>query len=194
MQAMIDQRPPSVNRKGLNKTAFFINLVNINKSLKRNFMMVNVYEHAVKTITGEETTLGCFRGKTLLIVNVASECGLTPQYSGLQNLYNQYSSRGLCVIGFPCNQFGSQEPGSEEEIKSFCTTNYNITFPMYSKIEVNGNKRHPLYTQLVGNGKDISWNFEKFLVSKDSLLIQRFSPKTTPEDPILIQAIEENID
>jgi len=156
--------------------------------------MVNVYEHAVKTITGEETTLGCFRGKTLLIVNVASECGLTPQYSGLQNLYNQYSSRGLCVIGFPCNQFGSQEPGSEEEIKSFCTTNYNITFPMYSKIEVNGNKRHPLYTQLVGNGKDISWNFEKFLVSKDSLLIQRFSPKTTPEDPILIQAIEENID
>jgi glutathione peroxidase len=157
-------------------------------------MMVNVYEHAVKTITGEETTLGCFRGKTLLIVNVASECGLTPQYSGLQNLYNQYSSRGLCVIGFPCNQFGSQEPGSEEEIKSFCTTNYNITFPMYSKIEVNGNKRHPLYTQLVGNGKDISWNFEKFLVSKDSLLIQRFSPKTTPEDPILIQAIEENID
>ena len=157
-------------------------------------MMVNVYEHAVKTITGEETTLGCFRGKTLLIVNVASECGLTPQYSGLQNLYNQYSSRGLCVIGFPCNQFGSQEPGTEEEIKSFCTTNYNITFPMYSKIEVNGNKRHPLYTQLVGNGKDISWNFEKFLVSKDSLLIQRFSPKTTPEDPILIQAIEENID
>ena len=156
--------------------------------------MVNVYEHAVKTITGEETTLGCFRGKTLLIVNVASECGLTPQYSGLQNLYNQYSSRGLCVIGFPCNQFGSQEPGTEEEIKSFCTTNYNITFPMYSKIEVNGNKRHPLYTQLVGNGKDISWNFEKFLVSKDSLLIQRFSPKTTPEDPILIQAIEENID
>tara|TARA_B100000902_G_scaffold394654_1_gene451419 strand:- start:932 stop:1405 length:474 start_codon:yes stop_codon:yes gene_type:complete len=157
-------------------------------------MMVSIYEHPVKTITGEETTLGCFKGKTLLIVNVASECGLTPQYSGLQNLHNQYSNRGLCVIGFPCNQFGSQEPGSEEEIKSFCTTNYNITFPMYSKIEVNGKKRHALYTQLVGNGKDISWNFEKFLVSKDSLSILRFSPKTTPNDPILIQAIEENID
>jgi len=156
--------------------------------------MVSIYEHAVKTIAGEETTLGCFRDKTLLIVNVASECGLTPQYSGLQNLHNQYSSRGLCVIGFPCNQFGSQEPGTEEEIKSFCTTNYNITFPMYSKIEVNGKKRHALYTQLVGNGKDISWNFEKFLVSKDSLSTLRFSPKTTPNDPILIQAIEENID
>ena len=156
--------------------------------------MVNIYEHPVETTTGEETTPECFRGKTLLIVNVASECGLTPQYSGLQNLHNQYSNRGLCVIGFPCNQFGSQEPGSEEEIKSFCTTNYNITFPMYSKIEVNGKKRHALYTQLVGNGKDISWNFEKFLVSKDSLSTLRFSPKTTPDDPILIQAIEENID
>ena len=155
--------------------------------------MVNLYEHTVITIEGEETTLECFRGKTLLVANVASACGLTPQYSGLQNLYDQYSTRGLTVLGFPCNQFGSQEPGSEDEIKTFCTTNYHIKFPMYSKIEVNGNHRHPLYKQLVGDGEDISWNFEKFLVSKDGLSVQRFSPKTAPDDPILIQAIEESL-
>ncbi len=156
-------------------------------------MMVNLYEHAVITIEGEEITLECFRGKTLLVVNLASACGLTPQYSGLQNLYDQYSSRGLTVLGFPCNQFGSQEPGSEDEIQTFCTTNYDIKFPMYSKIEVNGKNRHPFYKKLVGDGEDISWNFEKFLVSKDGLSVQRFSPKTAPDDPILIQAIEESL-
>ena len=155
--------------------------------------MNNLYEHAVVTIEGEEITLECFRGKTLLVVNVASACGLTPQYSGLQNLYDQYSSRGLTVLGFPCNQFGSQEPGSEDEIQTFCTTNYDIKFPLYSKIEVNGKNRHPFYKQLVGDGEDISWNFEKFLVSKGGLSVQRFSPKTAPDDPFLIQAIEESL-
>ena len=156
--------------------------------------MVSIYEHEVSTIDGEKTTLENFRGKTLLLVNVASACGLTPQYTGLQNLYEKYSRRGLTVLAFPCNQFGSQEPGSENEIKVFCTTNYEISFPMYSKIEVNGQNRHALYHHLIGDGEDINWNFEKFLVGKDGISIQRFSPKTAPDDPVLIQAIEESLE
>ena len=156
--------------------------------------MVSIYEHAVSTIDGEKTTLENFRGKTLLLVNVASECGLTPQYNGLQNLYEKYSGRGLTVLGFPCNQFGSQEPSSEKEIKAFCNINYKISFPMYSKIEVNGQNRHALYDHLIGDGEDINWNFEKFLVGKDGISIQRFSPKTAPDDPMLIQAIEESLE
>lgn len=159
--------------------------------------MTTAHDFELKTIDGESKSLGDYAGKALLVVNVASECGLTPQYEGLQKLYEQYRPKGLEVLGFPCNQFGQQEPGSEAEIKEFCTSRYGVDFPMFSKIEVNGEGRHPLYqwltsqdTQPDGPG-DIEWNFAKFVVDAQGRVIARFSPKTEPEAPEVTRAVEK---
>lgn len=147
------------------------------------------------TIDGEATTLADYTGKAVLVVNVASRCGLTPQYEQLEELQKQYGDKGFTVLGFPCNQFMGQEPGSTDEIKEFCSLTYGVTFPLMDKIKVNGRKRHPLYAQLTkvadDAGKDgkIRWNFEKFLVAADGS-VTRFSPWTLPDDPKVIAAIE----
>ena len=154
-----------------------------------------MYEIPLKTLDGKPTSLDAYRGKALLVVNVASKCGLTPQYTGLQALHDTYAARGFEVIGFPCNQFGGQEPGTPEEIQTFCSTNYDVTFPLMSKIDVNGKGRHALYGKLTavpdakGEAGDVQWNFEKFLIAPDGT-ITRFRPKTTPDDPKLVAAIE----
>jgi glutathione peroxidase len=153
----------------------------------------------VNTLAGQPSSLGDLADRTLLVVNVASKCGLTPQYTGLEQLHERYADRGFSVVGFPCNQFGGQEPGSAEEIEQFCSTSYGVTFPMFEKIEVNGPDRHPIYEELTalpdaeGEAGDIQWNFEKFLVSPDGKVLARFRPGTTPEDPALIAAIEANL-
>jgi glutathione peroxidase len=153
------------------------------------------YDIQLNTLAGDARSLEDYRGQALLIVNVASKCGLTPQYAGLQSLHDAYSERGLSVLGFPCNQFGAQEPGSPQEISEFCSTEYGVTFPMFEKLSVNGPARHPLYTELTqvadGSGKagDVEWNFEKFLVGADGT-VRRFRPKTRPDDPELVAAID----
>lgn len=150
-------------------------------------MSASIYTIPVKTIDGQETTLGEYQGKVLLIVNVASKCGFTHQYKGLEAIYQKYRERGLVVLGFPCNQFGDQEPGTEEEIKSFCSLNYDVTFPMFAKIDVNGADEHPLYKLLKAEkggllGFDaIKWNFTKFLVDRGGNVTARYAPTTTPE-------------
>lgn len=170
----------------------------------------------VTTIDGENLSLDKYKGDVLLVVNVASQCGLTPQYEQLEHLQEAWETQGFRVLGFPCNQFLGQEPGSEEEIKTFCSTTYGVTFPMFSKIEVNGEQRHPLYQKLTtvapvavapeGSGfyermaskgrapkqpGDILWNFEKFLIGRDGQVVQRFSPDMTPEDPTVVAAIKQ---
>tara|TARA_B100001115_G_scaffold120753_1_gene90161 strand:+ start:831 stop:1301 length:471 start_codon:yes stop_codon:yes gene_type:complete len=153
--------------------------------------MSSAHDFSAPSISGQDTSLAEFKGKTLLVVNVASACGLTPQYEGLQALHAQYAERGLAVLGFPCNQFGAQEPGSEEEIQQFCSNRFGVEFPLFSKIEVNGPERHPLYQFLIGDGEDISWNFEKFLIDDQGHTIARFSPRTAPDNPELVSAIEQ---
>jgi glutathione peroxidase len=149
----------------------------------------------IHTLHGEPTSLADFGGKAILAVNVASKCGLTPQYTGLEQLQQTYADRGFTVIGFPCNQFGAQEPGTAEEIETFCSTTYGVTFPMMEKIDVNGEGRHPIYQSLTevadaeGHSGDIRWNFEKFLIAPDGA-VTRFSPMVTPEDATLVGAIE----
>jgi glutathione peroxidase len=154
----------------------------------------SIYDIAVKDIDGKDASLGAYKGKVVLIVNVASKCGLTPQYSALEAVHEKYKDKGFAVLGFPCNQFGGQEPGNSEQIKQFCSSKYNVTFPLYEKLEVNGAGRHPLYVALAGKESpypgDIKWNFGKFLVGKDGRLLKRFEPKTTPDDPEVIKAIE----
>lgn len=149
----------------------------------------------LRALDGQELPLAPYKGKVVLVVNVASRCGLTPQYAGLEKLHQQFRDRGFSVLGVPCNQFAAQEPGSEEEIREFCTLNYGVTFPLGSKMDVNGASRHPLYRLLAGEGAefpgDITWNFEKFLVGKDGRVLARFSPRTPPEDPALVAAIEK---
>jgi glutathione peroxidase len=160
---------------------------------------VTVHDIDVKTLSGEPASLGDLAGKTLLVVNVASKCGLTPQYAGLERLHERFAGRGFSVVGFPCNQFGGQEPGSAAEIGEFCSTTYGVTFPMFEKIEVNGPGRHPLYTELTavpdaaGEAGDIQWNFEKFLVAPGGAVIARFRPRTEPEDTEVVAAIEASL-
>ena len=146
------------------------------------------YTTAVTTLAGDEGDLTPYEGKVLLVVNTASKCGLTPHYEGLQALHAQYADRGLAVLGFPCNQFGKQEPGTEDEIAEFCQVNYGVTFPMHAKIDVNGTDTHPLFVQLkegapgLAGSKAIKWNFTKFLVAPDGTIVKRFAPTTEPKD------------
>ncbi len=160
---------------------------------------MTVYDIPVNTLTGEPSSLGELAGKTVLVVNVASKCGLTPQYAGLEKLHERYAGRGFSVAGFPCNQFGGQEPGTAEEIGEFCSATYGVSFPMFEKIEVNGPGRHPVYQELTavpdaaGDAGDIQWNFEKFLLGPDGTVLGRFRPRTEPDDPDLVAAIEANL-
>ncbi len=181
-------------------------------------MSASIYDIPVRKISGTDATLGEFKGKVLLVVNVASKCGLTPQYEGLEKLYKQYRDRGLVIAGFPANDFKQQEPGSSEEIKTFCTMNFGVDFPMFEKIAVVGPEKHPLYAALIaaqpkatsvsevswreklkGYGIDgnpepeILWNFEKFLVNKSGQVVQRFAPDTAPDAPALVAAIEAEL-
>jgi len=153
----------------------------------------------VNTLAGEPSSLAQFDGKTMLIVNVASKCGLTPQYAGLEELHKRFAGRGFSVVGFPCNQFGGQEPGSADEIAQFCSATYGVTFPMFEKIDVNGPNRHPIYVELTaeadaaGESGDIQWNFEKFLVGPDGTVLARFRPLTTPDADELVTAVEASL-
>ena len=157
---------------------------------------MSIYDHPVQALGGGDADLHDHDGQLALIVNVASKCGLTPQYAGLEALQKRYEGRGFTVLGFPCNQFLGQEPGSSEEIATFCSTTYGVTFPLMAKTDVNGDARHPLFAWLCGEasgpeGKgDIRWNFTKFVVGRDGALVARFGPTTTPEDPALVAAIE----
>jgi glutathione peroxidase len=154
----------------------------------------SLYDIPLKDIDGKATSLKAYQGKVLLIVNVASKCGYTPQYKSLEAVYEKYKGQGLVVMGFPCNQFGGQEPGSNEQIKEFCSSKYNVTFPMFDKIDVNGEHRSPLYTCLAGKDSpfpgDIKWNFGKFLVSRDGKILKRFDSGAAPDSPEVVQAIE----
>ena len=149
---------------------------------------MSVYDYSAKTLDGQDVSLADYRGQVLLIVNTASKCGFTPQYEGLEALYRDYKDRGLTILGFPCNQFGAQEPGSAEEIASFCSLTYDVTFPMLAKIDVNGPSAHPLYAFLKTEQKGvlgtegIKWNFTKFLIGRDGEVVERFAPTTRPED------------
>ncbi len=181
-------------------------------------MANEIYEIPVKTIDGEETNLGEYKDKVLLVVNVASKCGLTPQYKGLQKLYDEYNGKGFEVLGFPSNDFMGQEPGTEEEIKDFCANNFDVKFPLFSKVGINGEHRHPLYANLieahpqtdVTNGDDmlnnlikfghkhldetdVLWNFEKFLIGKNGEVAARFAPDVTAEDERLIEKVEQEL-
>jgi glutathione peroxidase len=145
-----------------------------------------IYDFSAKLNDGSDQSLADYKGKVLLIVNTASKCGFTPQYKGLQELYAKYHDKGFEILGFPCDQFGHQEPGNDEEIKSFCELHYGVTFPLFAKIEVNGNKAHPLYKFLKSEkggllGDNIKWNFTKFLLDKQGTVVERFAPQTTPE-------------
>ena len=182
-------------------------------------MSAMIYDIPVQRISGENASLAEFKGKVLLVVNVASKCGLTPQYEGLEKIYEQYRGQGLVVAGFPSNDFKSQEPGTNEEIQSFCTTNFGVKFPMFSKITVVGAEKHPLYAALIaaqpkaisvsqvpfrdklkGYGietnpdPELLWNFEKFLVSREGEVVKRFAPDTEPDAPELISAIKRELD
>ena len=159
---------------------------------------MTIYDIPVHTLGGEESSLAPYAGKSVLVVNVASTCGLTPLYEGLEALQKTYGDKGFSVVGFPCNQFMGQEPGTAEEIQTFCSTTYGVTFPLFEKIDVNGEDRSPIYAELTkvadaeGYSGDVRWNFEKFLVSPDGS-VQRFAPQVTPEDPVLVAAIESSL-
>lgn len=158
--------------------------------------MANIYDVSATTIDGQQQSLRDFAGKVLLVVNVASQCGLTPHYAGLQELYETYGKRGLTILGFPCNQFGAQEPGTEGEIKTFCETRFGVTFPLFAKVDVNGASRHPLYEYLTAQATspdgpgDIQWNFAKFLIDKQGNVIARYAPTTKPVSDEIVSAIE----
>jgi len=154
-----------------------------------------VFDSPITTLAGNKTSLAAFRGKTLMVVNVASECGNTPQYEQLQALQNKYETQGFTVVAFPCNQFGAQEPGTKEEIRAFAEDNYHVTFPLMQKLETNGANRHPIYQALtqikddLGEAGDIQWNFEKFLVSADGEHVTRIRPGTLPDDPAVLKML-----
>ncbi|MFD8092566.1 glutathione peroxidase [Streptomyces malaysiensis] len=160
---------------------------------------MSLYDIPLRTLTGEPTSLGEHRGAALLVVNVASKCGLTPQYEGLERLHQRYAGRGFTVLGVPCNQFAGQEPGTGEEIQTFCSTTYGVTFPLLEKTDVNGDQRHPLYTELTrtpdaqGEAGDVQWNFEKFLISPEGEVVGRFRPRTEPEADEVVAAVEAQL-
>lgn len=160
---------------------------------------MSIYDHSINALDGSPADLHDLEGKAVLAVNVASRCGLTPQYEGLERLQATYGDKGFTVAGFPCNQFMGQEPGTAEEIQTFCSTTYGVTFPMFEKIDVNGDDRHPLYAELTrtadaeGHDGDIRWNFEKFLIGPDGTVRGRFAPQVEPSDPALTAAIEDTL-
>ncbi|MEI8024646.1 MAG: glutathione peroxidase [Actinomycetota bacterium] len=160
---------------------------------------MSVYDTKIAGLTGEKDLLNSIKGSVTLVVNVASKCGLTPQYAALEALQKEFSAKGFNVVGVPCNQFGAQEPGSASEIETFCSTNYGVTFPISEKIEVNGADRHALYQALTqvaddeGYSGDIRWNFEKFLVSRDGAVVSRFKPQTTPDSAEVVAAIKDQL-
>lgn len=160
----------------------------------------SIYDFTIKDIDGNDVKLAKYKGNVVMIVNTASKCGYTPQYEGLEAIYKKYKDRGFVVLGFPANNFMGQEPGTEKEIKEFCTLKYNVTFPMFSKISVTGSDQHPLYGYLTNKktdpefGGDISWNFNKFLISKDGKIVARWGSKDKPEDAAVTEAIEKNLD
>ncbi|WP_327298949.1 MULTISPECIES: glutathione peroxidase [unclassified Streptomyces] len=160
---------------------------------------MSLYDIPLRTLTGDATSLADYRGKAVLLVNVASKCGLTPQYAGLEKLQQQYGERGFAVIGVPCNQFAGQEPGSADEIQTFCSATYGVTFPMLEKTDVNGAGRHPLYAELTrvadeaGEAGDVQWNFEKFLISPAGEVVSRIRPRTEPDAPEVVAAIEAQL-
>ena len=162
-------------------------------------MLVSLYDIPVKTLAGQDSSLGSQAGKALLVVNVASKCGLTPQYTALEALQARLADRGFSVVGFPCNQFGGQEPGTADEIAEFCSATYGVTFPMFEKIEVNGPDRHPIYQELTavadadGEAGDIQWNFEKFVLRPDGSVAARFRPMTAPDAEEIVTAIQANL-
>ena len=180
-------------------------------------MATDIQNIPLKTISGSESSLGDYAGTVLLVVNTASKCGLTPQYAALEAMYEKYRDRGFAVLGFPCNDFGGQEPGSESEIEQFCSTSFGVAFPMFGKLSVKGEGQHPLYKALVtaapratpsdpafreklarygftpANDSDVLWNFEKFVVGRDGKVAARFTPETTPEDPMLVEAVETEL-
>jgi len=193
-------------------------VLSYNGFLEEVIVRTKIYDIPVKKITGEDTTLGEFAGKVLLIVNVASRCGLTPQYEGLERIYEQYKGQGLVVAGFPANDFRGQEPGTEDEIQAFCTMNYGVKFPMFGKVTVVGAEKHPLYAALIAaqpravnvsevplrekhkgwgiamlDEPELAWNFEKFLVSRKGEVVKRFAPDTQPDAPALVAAIEAEL-
>ena len=155
------------------------------------FAASSIYEFTPNSIDGKPAPLAAYKGKVVLVVNVASQCGYTPQYAGLEKLYERYKDKGLVIAGFPANNFGAQEPGSNEEIKQFCTRKYSVTFPMYSKISVKGSDQDPLYAYLTKTAGDVKWNFTKFLVGKDGKVITKFDSAVTPDSPELTAAIEK---
>jgi glutathione peroxidase len=154
----------------------------------------SIFDIPLKDIDGKATSLKPYEGKVLLIVNVASKCGYTPQYAGLEALYEEYKDKGLVVLGFPCNQFGGQEPGTDEQIKQFCSSKYQVTFPLFDKIDVNGANRNPLYTMLAGESSpfpgNIRWNFSKFLIGRDGKILKRYDSKVKPDSEELVQAVQ----
>ena len=157
--------------------------------------MAGLYDIPLKDIDGKDTSLKSYQGKVLLVVNVASQCGLTPQYQALQALQDKYTAQGFTVLAFPSNDFGAQEPGSNGEIKQFCTTKYKVSFPLFDKLHVKGEQQHPLYQQLTGKTGafpgDVKWNFGKFLIGRDGNPLSRFEPSTTPDDAALVKALED---
>jgi glutathione peroxidase len=166
-------------------------------TMMTNFSLLaadSLYDIPLKDIDGKDATLKPYQGKVLLVVNVASKCGFTPQYTALEAVYKKYQDQGLVVCGFPCNQFGAQEPGTDSEIKEFCTSKYSVTFPMFDKLEVNGADRHPLYIALAGKDSpfpgNIKWNFTKFLIGRDGKILNRFDSKVKPDSDEVTQAIE----
>ncbi|MDB6037266.1 MAG: Peroxiredoxin [Verrucomicrobiales bacterium] len=187
---LIDNLFKSAHRGAMKRIAFLAGLF----LMQALIQAAPIYEIPLKDIDGKSTSLAPYKGKVLLVVNVASKCGYTLQYEGLEAIQKKYQSKGFEVLGFPCNQFGSQEPGTNEEIKQFCSSKYNVTFPLFDKIEVNGPGRHPLYSALAGKESpypgDIKWNFNKFLIGRDGKIIKRFDSKAKPESAEVTEAIE----
>jgi glutathione peroxidase len=176
---------------------FFAFIISVSADNSGDKMKNNIGDIVVKDMNGKDVHLSDFKGKVLLIVNVASECGFTPQYEGLEKIYERYKDKGFEILAFPCNQFGGQEPGTNEEIKEFCTLKYRVTFRLFDKIEVNGKNRSPLYARLTANANtgqgDIKWNFEKFLISKDGEIVARFRSAVTPESDEITGAVEKQL-
>lgn len=172
--------------------------LNLNSEPVNKYMTndpINVSDQTVQNMEGQNVSLSDYKGKVLLIVNVASNCGYTPQYAGLENIYEKYKDRGFVILAFPSNDFGGQEPGTNEEIKTFCTTKYNVTFPLFDKIKVLGSQKSPLYAKLINfePAGDVSWNFEKFLVDKNGNVVARYKSKITPESEVVTAAIENEL-